>query len=127
MDLIKFTPEIRGPTAENEMKVRFLEVLEDTLLVEKACADLNITRQKAQSWKRKDPEFATKWDTVFADCEDRVFETMVARALQGSDKAAEFVLKSLNRQKYDDAVARNTTTGSGVKITLVSAKKVANG
>lgn len=123
MNLVPFEPKLNVPNTEQELKLRFLDILQDTLLVKAACDQMHISEQKAYSWRRLDNEFSMNWDRIMGAVLPHLEAEALRRALAGSDPLLMFMLKAANRAKYDDAVARNTTTSQGVTIRLVDAKK----
>src|SRR5215831_17262598 len=74
---IKFTPELRD---------KFLEALEASLTVTKACEALGIGRRTVYDARKSDPEFAAAWDAAYERGTAALEDEAVRRAYYGVPK-----------------------------------------
>lgn len=102
----------------SEVKNRFLAKLADTGVARTAADECDIPYATVCKWRSEDEIFRAAWAKAQEDClEDRAMQ----RALAGDTPLLMFLLKSSNRARYDDAVARNTAGMGDIQITLVDA------
>lgn len=74
--------------------------------VSKACKEIDLERSTFYWWKKNDEAFLERLEEAKQDLEDTLFEKVYEFGFDGDITAAIFTLKSLNREKYDDAFAR---------------------
>ncbi len=123
--LVPFEP-LKDPSktlARGDKKEVFLVHLSATGSVRDAVAVIGLKPATVYAW-RTDPAFAKRWDEVIHGGIRPVLEDeAIRRALAGSDALLMFLLKSMDRKRYDDAVARVSNETPGVAITITDAKK----
>jgi hypothetical protein len=74
--------------------------------VSKACQTAQMARSTYYLWKRTDLDFVQQLQEAKEELEEYLFEKVYEFGVDGDITAAIFSLKSLNREKYDDAFAR---------------------
>ena len=70
-----------------------------------ACATLGIPYNTLKDWLKR-PDFQARMKELEDEWADTLRAVAIKRALQKSDTLLIFMLKSLEREKYDDAVAK---------------------
>lgn len=88
---------------------RFLALLAETFSVTAAAAGASTDRSYAYECRRKDPDFAAKWDAALQSAVDRLEQAAYDRALQTSDTLAIFLLKTRRPALYRDQQHVQTT------------------
>lgn len=81
----------------------FLNELAKHGIVGKACKAAKITRSAAYDARQRDPAFAQAWKLALQDAADVLREAYQARALTQSDRAVEFLLRTLDPETYRDS------------------------
>jgi hypothetical protein len=89
-----------------EMKRALLQHYAACGTIKGACDAVGIHTRLAYTWKVKDPDFSKKWDeittgSVLAHLE----QVAIERAMEKSDLLIMFLMKSMNRKRYDDRQA----------------------
>lgn len=102
-------------------KERFLERLITSGIVSEVCQELNESIRVVTKWRAEDIEFRERWVVAL---ETVLEETAMRRALSGDSAMISFMLKSVNRRKYDDAAARSDMGTGNITIEIVDATKV---
>jgi hypothetical protein len=74
--------------------------------VSKACKEVEMPRSTFYLWKKNDAEFLNALEEAKETLEETLFEQVYEFGFEGDITAAIFSLKALNREKYDDAFAR---------------------
>lgn len=74
--------------------------------VTKACKEAEMPRSTFYLWKKNEPLFVQALDEAKEALEETLFEQVYEFGFGGDITAAIFSLKALNREKYDDAFAR---------------------
>lgn len=88
---------------------RFLALLAETFSVTAAAAGASTDRSYAYECRRRDPDFAAKWDAALQSAVDRLEQAAYDRALQTSDTLAIFLLKTRRPELYRDQQHVQTT------------------
>lgn len=74
--------------------------------VSKACKAAEMPRSTYYLWMKNDERFVNALQEAKETLEEELFEQVYGFGFNGDITAAIFSLKSLNREKYDDAFAR---------------------
>jgi hypothetical protein len=82
----------------------FLQVLANEGTVTAACVAAKVGRSTVYRRRSEDPAFAEAWDDIDAAVVDVLEHEAVRRALEGSDRMLEFVLKAKRPEVYRDNV-----------------------
>lgn len=67
-------------------RARFIETLELSANVGRACEAANISRSTAYKWREEDQEFAAAWEQAVENAIDRLEEEAWRRAFEGADR-----------------------------------------
>lgn len=78
----------------------FLTTLRETCNVSAAARAANIGRQRAYEWREADPTFAAAWDDAEEEAVDALELKARERAIDGSDRMMEILLKAHRPDKY---------------------------
>lgn len=89
----------------------FLKVLADTCNVSEAARSAGIGRRTAYDWKAADEAFSQAWDDAEEVAIDHLEKVARDRAIDGSDRMLEILLKAHRPEKYTDRV-RNEHSGT---------------
>lgn len=81
----------------------FIRELAQQGIVLKACQAAQITRQVAYERRQLDPDFAQAWKLALQDAADRLREIYQQRAVTQSDRALEFLLRTMDPETYRDS------------------------
>lgn len=98
-------------TRTRNWKPDFLQALETTGTVVQACRAAGIDRRTAYRARQADETFALAW----ADVDEKVTETLervaLQRAVEGSDRLIEFLLKARRPEKYRENTVKVEHSG----------------
>jgi len=94
----------------------FLEELRQTCNVSHAARCAGIGRRTAYDWRDADPEFAAAWDDAEQEGVDALELAARERAIEGSDKLMEILLKAHRPEKYVDRLKAELTGKDGGPI-----------
>jgi very-short-patch-repair endonuclease len=83
----------------------FLAALAETGIILDACEFAGVNRETVRTHRRQDPAFNEAFRDARRDAADRLRRRYHARAKQQSDRAMEFLLKTLDPDEYGDANA----------------------
>lgn len=86
-------------------RAHWLRIYEEKGTVTAACKSVGISRQTAYTERKDNPEFAAAWDRAEAAVTDVLEKTAVERALEGSDRLMEFMLKARRPGTYRETVS----------------------
>lgn len=89
-------------------KSTWLLAYENKGTVRAACKIARVSKSRVYEVRRTDEAFAEAWEAAEQRTTELLEETAYERALNGSDRLAEFLLKARRPQKY-----RETTSGKG--------------
>lgn len=110
----------KDPVKREELKRIFLSVLRSTAEVVSAAKVCQIPKSLAYIWRAEDPEFAFRWDKIFqSELLPHLEAEAVRRAMNGSDLLLMFMMKALDRNKYDDKVAEKTVSQPSITIQMI--------
>lgn len=109
----------RRASMQRNWKPEFLQALEDTGTVVQACRVAGISRRGAYDARQSDEAFALAWADVDAKVTDTLERVAVHRAINGSDRLLEFLLKARRPDLYRENTVRVEHSGS-VKHDLTS-------
>lgn len=113
----------RNETQEDEDKRRLIESLVDCGSLKLSLARCNVSMETSRRWRLDDEEFAREFDLALRDGTRLALESAgIERALHSSDVLLMFFLKALDRDTYDDAVARTKQEKKGITIKIVDQK-----
>lgn len=130
LSLVEFQPQkpkaatvgielARNPEKKARLKNIFIDVLRSTGLVTEAASICQIPKSLAYSWRFEDVEFASRWDSAFkSNIQPHLEAEAVRRAMAGSDLLMMFLLKSLDRDRYDDKVAEKVVSRPSISIQI---------
>jgi very-short-patch-repair endonuclease len=96
------TPSAIPAAVYGNWRDRFLEILSESGIVREACIAAGVARKTAYMARQVDPDFAEAWKLAQQDAADLALTTYKRRALQQSDRAMEFFIKSRDSETYGD-------------------------
>lgn len=79
---------------------RFLEVLSESGIVREACVAAGISRKTAYATRAQNGDFAEAWKLALQDAADAALAVYRRRAIQQSDRAMEFFIKSRDPETF---------------------------
>jgi hypothetical protein len=94
----------RGKPRKQWDRTRWLEAYAEHGTVTAACKVIGISRDTAYLARKNDPDFAAAWDKQENAVTDLLEKTAVERALGGSDRLMEFILKARRPGTYRESV-----------------------
>ena len=116
----------KDPVKREELKKIFISVLRSTASVVDACKICQVPKSLAYVWRTEDPEFAYRWDQIFKnEMLPHLEAEAIRRAMNGSDLMLIFMMKALDRDKYDDKVAEKNVTTPSIRIEMFDVDKSA--
>lgn len=80
----------------------FLAALAQTGIILDACEFANVSRETVRRHRRENPEFNQAFKDARRDAADRLRRRYQKRAVEQSDRAMEFLLKTLDPDEYSD-------------------------
>jgi len=129
---------VRTPKTRTE----FLNALEITCNVTKACELSGLARQSAYDWRNEDKEFADAWQKALDVAADLLEEEAIRRAKDGceepvyqggklvgavqkySDTLMIFLLKGAKPRKYGDKLAHTGADGEGPVVIKIDREEI---
>lgn len=109
----------RQPEQRRKLKKVFLDALRATASVVDAAKICQIPKTLAFAWRHEDPEFRTIWDEIVkGELLPQLEAEAIRRALNGSDLMLIFMLKAMDRSKYDDKAAEKIIDKPSVTIQI---------
>jgi very-short-patch-repair endonuclease len=96
------TPSAMPAVVYGNWRDRFLEVLSESGIVREACIAAGVARKTAYQYRADDATFADAWKLALQDAADLALATYRTRALQQSDRAMEFFIKSRDPDSYGE-------------------------
>lgn len=109
----------RDPDTRRELKKVFLDVLRSTGSILEASRICKIPKSLAFAWRHQDPEFAYRWDQISkTELLPHLEAEAIRRALNGSDLLLMFMMKALDREKYDDKAAEKHVNRPQIMIQI---------
>jgi hypothetical protein len=78
----------------------FIEALRETCNVSHAARVAGVGRRTVYDWRDTDPEFAAEWAEAEEEAVDKLEQVARERAIDGSDKMMEILLKAHRPDKY---------------------------
>jgi hypothetical protein len=97
----------RTVTETEPKKAMFLAAYVSNLgNIARTCKELDIVRGTYYQWMKKDVKFKTEFRRACKELEEDLAEKAMTFANAGDTTLIIFMLKALNRSKYDDAFAR---------------------
>ncbi len=94
------TPPAIPGSVYGDWRDRFLAVLSESGIVRAACIAAGVSRKTAYQYRNTDGEFAKDWKLALQDAADLAFIRYRERALQQSDRAMEFFIKSRDPETF---------------------------
>jgi hypothetical protein len=115
----KTPPRACGIKRERDWKGKFLKAFAEEGRVGIACEIAGITRATAYRHRQQDEDFALAWSEVERQFLENLERTAYVRALEGSDRLIEFLLKSRLPDVYGDKqrIQHSGQIDSAVKVT----------
>lgn len=98
-----------------DWKPAWLEAYADCGTAKGACEVVGINRSTAYDHRAKDPDFAAAWDALETTTTKLLEETAFQRALNGSDRLAEFMLRARRPKVYRDSLKLEGEVNLAVK------------
>lgn len=96
----------------------FLTVLRETCNVSEAARAARIGRRTAYDWRNDDPAFAADWDEAEEEAVDALEKVARDRAIDGSDRMLEILLKAHRPEKYVERLRSEISGPGGAPIKL---------
>lgn len=94
----------------------FLEQLRETCNVSHAARAARIGRSTAYEWREADSDFADAWDEAEVEAVDALELAARQRAIEGSDKLMEILLKAHRPDKYTDRIKADVSGNITINI-----------
>lgn len=94
------TPPAIAGSVYGDWRDRFLEVLSESGIVREACVAAGVSRKTAYAHRAAGSEFAEAWRLALQDAADAALVVYRRRALQQSDRAMEFFIKSRDPETF---------------------------
>lgn len=94
----------------------FLKTLRETCNVSASCRAAMIGRTAAYDWRRDDADFAAAWEEAEEEAVDKLEEVARERAIDGSDRMMEILLKAHRPEKYVERLRSELTGPNGGPI-----------
>jgi very-short-patch-repair endonuclease len=95
------TPSVPG-SVYGDWRDRFLAVLSETGIVREACIAAGVSRKTAYQYRADDQVFTDEWKLALQDAADVALVEYRKRALQQSDRAMEFFIRSRDPDQYGE-------------------------
>jgi very-short-patch-repair endonuclease len=111
------TPSVPS-SVYGDWRDRFLAVLAETGIVREACIAAGVSRKTAYQYRADDLAFADEWRFALQDAADVALVEYRKRALQQSDRAMEFFLKSRDPESYRETSRLEVTGENGGPIDI---------
>jgi hypothetical protein len=93
-------PARAGRTDRARAREIFIQQLRETCNVSHAARCAGIGRRTAYDWREADPAFAADWDSAEQEAVDALELVARERAIDGSDRMMEILLKAHRPEKY---------------------------
>lgn len=85
----------------------FLAALKSHGIIRLACQQANVTRRTVYLMKDNNEEFAEQWNEAIEEATDTLVAVARQRAINGSDRLLEFLLKSHRKEVYGESLNLN--------------------
>ncbi|GAB4203574.1 MAG: hypothetical protein OHK0022_27860 [Roseiflexaceae bacterium] len=95
----------------------FVQALAELGNVRHACIKAGVGRSTAYRHRDTDAEFAAAWDEALENFADLLEGVYAQRAIEQSDRAVEFLLKAIRRDKYTERSEVKTQVSGGLQLT----------
>lgn len=105
----------RSPKTIRTARARetFLRVLSETCNASEAARQAGIGRSSAYEWRKDDAAFAADWDDAEQVAIDKLEHVARERAIDGSDRMLEILLKAHRPEKYVERYRAELTGKDG--------------
>lgn len=90
----------RRTSRTDRARETFLDTLRETCNVSEAARAAGIGRRTAYDWRDADEAFAAEWDDAEDEAIDKLEKVARDRAIDGSDRMMEILLKAHRPDKY---------------------------
>lgn len=110
------TPPAIAARVYGDWRDRFLEVLAEGGIVREACIAARVSRQTAYTARADDELFAEDWRLALQDAADKALMHYRQRAVQQSDRAMEFFIKSRDPEPYSETARMEISGKNGGPI-----------
>jgi very-short-patch-repair endonuclease len=114
------TPAAIAGSVYGDWRDRFLEVLGETGIVREACIAAGVSRKTAYAHRQADEDFAEVWQLALQDAADAALVIYRRRAIQQSDRAMEFFIKSRDPEPYREKVELTGKDGGPIDVTVLT-------
>jgi transposase-like protein len=81
-------------------RATFLDTFRATCNVSEAARAIGVSRRTVYNWRDRDPTFAAEWDDAEQEAIDALEKIARDRAIDGSDRMMEILLKAHRPEKY---------------------------
>ncbi|KQX18403.1 MULTISPECIES: hypothetical protein [unclassified Sphingomonas] len=88
-------------------------MLEETCNVSEAARQAGIGRRTAYDWRGADPKFAARWEDAEEIAADNLEQVARQRAIAGSDRLMEILLKAHRPEKFVERLRADLTSSDG--------------
>lgn len=103
----------------------FLAELRQTCNVSHAAREAGIGRRTAYDWREADPDFAAAWDDSEEEAVDALELAARHRAIDGSDRMMEILLKAHRPEKYVERLRSEISGPNGGPVPIDMTKMTA--
>lgn len=98
-------------------RATFLEEMRTTCNVSHSARAAGVGRRTVYDWRDADPEFAAAWDDAEEEAVDMLEKAARDRALDGSDRMMEILLKAHRPEKYVERFKGEISGGMSITVT----------
>lgn len=100
----------------NRARETFLKEMRETCNVSHSARTAGIGRRTVYDWRDADPEFAAAWDEAEEEAVDALEKVARDRAIDGSDRMLEILLKAHRPEKYTDRMKTEHSGSFGITV-----------
>ena len=95
---------------------KFIAALRETCNVSHAAREAGIGRRTAYDWRDADEAFSAEWDDAEEEAVDKLEQVARERAIDGSDRMMEILLKAHRPDKYVDRFKGELSAGITLQV-----------
>jgi hypothetical protein len=100
----------------NKREEEFLAWLKEGHTVSYACQQVGSALSTVYKHRINDPDFAKRWEEAREMGADRLEDVAIERAIAGSDRLLEFLLKGAKPEKYKDRLTTEQTGDITIRV-----------